>query len=397
MNGKKQSPMAKFFVTAFIGFIVISFMFTGYESFNAPQNVAATVGGHSVSLTEFNNEKNRQLQFYKNFFGGKDLTNKQMERFRINENTIRNLVQQKVMLIFSEKAGVVPSPAQIKEEIKKLPYFQTNGQFDINRYKQILLSNGLTPAKIEEDMANNIKRQLAQMMMANFPISNKYMEEVNSFKSIAFNSNIAQISKEAFRKHIKVSNTKAKKYLATKTNMPIIEALYNERKVALDKKAKGGLKSHQMELAKELLRKDDNDGLKKVIDSVASKIKKALDSNKIKTVESLQKKYGFAFEKSTNINRLEGATGNLLIDSKDLATIFKKGTNAGSGYIFNTVGDVTIVKVSKLAKKNAKETEKTLETERASLTNVLSKKLAQNVIQSLEENVKVKINNRVLQ
>lgn len=397
MNGKKQSPMAKFLVTAFIGFIVISFMFTGYESFNAPQNVAATVGGHSVSLTEFSNEKSRQLKFYKNFFGGKDLTNKQMERFRINENTIRNLVQQKVMLIFSERAGVVPSPAQIKEEVKKLPYFQTNGQFDINRYKQILKANGLTPAKLEEDMANNIKRQLAQVMMANFPLSNKYMEEVNSFKSIAFNSHIAQISKESFRKHVSISNAKVKKFLATKTNMPIIEALYKERKVMLDKKAKGGIKTHQKDLAIELLRKDATDDLTKVVDSVSNKIKKALDSNNLKAITRLQKKYGFSFEKNININRLDGSTGKALIDSKDLNTIFKNGTNGGLGYIFNTVGDVTIVKVSKLAKKKGTKNTEELKKERDSLTSVLSKKLAQNVMKSLEENVKVKINNRVLQ
>ncbi len=45
--------------------------------------------------------------------------------------------------------GLKVSKLATQDEIKKMEVFQVNGQFDINRYKQILSQNRMTPVSFE--------------------------------------------------------------------------------------------------------------------------------------------------------------------------------------------------------------------------------------------------------
>jgi len=45
---------------------------------------------------------------------------------------------------------------EVFDEIKKVPAFQTNGEFDKTRYIEVLRLNGLNPEMFEEDLKANI-------------------------------------------------------------------------------------------------------------------------------------------------------------------------------------------------------------------------------------------------
>lgn len=42
------------------------------------------------------------------------------------------------MIKFATDMGSFPSQEQIVTEVKSLPYFQSNGQFDLEKYKAVL-------------------------------------------------------------------------------------------------------------------------------------------------------------------------------------------------------------------------------------------------------------------
>ena len=122
---------------------------------NTSPNAVAKVGSYPISAREYQMEYNRQLNFFKNYMmQGKDLSSQDIERFGIKNASLKNLVQRKLQLIFADKADVVAAPAQVKKQIKEFEFFQTNGQFDINKYKELLRANGLTPQDFEEDINN---------------------------------------------------------------------------------------------------------------------------------------------------------------------------------------------------------------------------------------------------
>lgn len=230
-----QKKSSSFFVTIFIGFIIISFMFTGYESMRGTPDSVASVGGEDIKFREYQNEYNRQLDFYRQFMGG-DLTSQQIEQFGLRESSVNNLVSGRLMTQFASNMGVLPSVSEVTEQIKNLPYFQSNNRFDIERYKALLAANGLSPADFEEDIQHDIKRQKSQVFFKSFPISNRYLEDVQTFRAKRVKAQVVRIGKESMRKNIKVSNAEIQEFLAEETNARRIEVIFNDRKPTLDQK-----------------------------------------------------------------------------------------------------------------------------------------------------------------
>lgn len=235
MSSNFQKTTSNFFVTFLIGLIVVSFMFTGYESMKGAPNAVAKVGSFPITAREYQMEYNRQINFFKNaIFGGKDLSSKDIERFGIKDTALKNLVQSKLQLVFANKAEIVASPAQIKETIKRFDFFQTNGQFDVNKYKQLLRANGLSPKDFEADITNQVYADNAQNLFSKFPISDRYIDEIKRFKAMRYNAYVAEISEGDLRKFIDVSNNEIADYLKNEANLARTENLFKERKAQLD-------------------------------------------------------------------------------------------------------------------------------------------------------------------
>lgn len=234
MSENFQKKSSNIFVTFFIGIIVISFMFTGYESWKGSPDTVAKVGDIPIKAREYQVEYERQLNFYKNIFGGKDLTSEQIENFRIKDNALRLIVDRKLILKMADELNIVAGPDRIKSEIKNLPYFKTNEQFDLNKYKQLLAANRLTPKEFEEDITEQEKLKIARSLLTKISISKKYIDSIEKFKSSKIKYNAIELSRESLRKNIKVSKTEINSYLSNEQNKARVESTFKERKENLD-------------------------------------------------------------------------------------------------------------------------------------------------------------------
>lgn len=259
------------FLTIFIGLIVVSFLVTGYGTLQGTPDTVVNVGGIPVKITEYQREYDRQTEFYKRIFGGKDLTRAQVEQFKIKDNTIRNLVQRKLLVKISDDMGIFPSDAQIKEEIKKLPYFLTNKTFDINKYKQLLGANGFTPLDFESNFKQDLKGQLANEVLTNFPSSEAYFTELEKFKEQEVTVSLATIRKDALKKFISIPSKEIKEFLANKENKERVANLYKQRKIGLDQPA-------QVKASHILLRAGEGADIK-AVEAKAKKIRASLNSS----------------------------------------------------------------------------------------------------------------------
>lgn len=235
MSEFTKNKTASVFVTLLIGIIVLSFMFTGYQSMQAGSpNAIGKVGDLPIKPEEYQQEYNRQIEFYKQMMGG-EISAKQIEAMGIKQAVLRNLVQRKLMVKFATDMGAYPSEEEIKAEIKSLPYFQTNGQFDINRYKGLLAANRLTPAEFEADVINQLKMKNTQLLVTNFPLSKGYMADMQKIREEKLNAEVVQISKNALRNFVDVSPAELSKFLAGDTNQKRLQSMFNDRKPSLDK------------------------------------------------------------------------------------------------------------------------------------------------------------------
>lgn len=237
MSEFTKNKAASVFATVLIGIIVLSFMFTGYESLRTGGNTPDTigkVGDLPIKTGEYQQEFNRQIEFYKQMMGG-EISAKQIEAMKIKESTLKNIVQRKLMVKFASDIGAYPSEEEVKAEIKTLPYFQTNGQFDITRYKGLLAANRLTPQEFEADVINQLKMKSTQGLLQSFPLSKGYMNDLQKFRDEKIGAEIIQISKNSLRNFVEVSSDELNKFLAEDTNQKRIQSIFNERKSSLDK------------------------------------------------------------------------------------------------------------------------------------------------------------------
>lgn len=229
-----QKKNSSLFVTLLIGLIVVSFMFTGYESMRGSPDTVAKIGSVPIKMAEYQREYERQLEFYRNIFGGQPLTSQQIETFGIRTNTLKNIAQQKLMLILAEDAQVPVPPEKIKEEIKKMPYFLTNNTFDINKYKAVLAANRLSPTDFEAQMSDQVKAEGVQALFSTFPLSQNYLSDIQKFKKEKIAVHIAQFPKESLRKMIDVKKAEVDEFLANPENAERVKSMFTERKSQLD-------------------------------------------------------------------------------------------------------------------------------------------------------------------
>lgn len=237
MSEAKKSKTAGMFVTVFIGLIILTFMFTGYQSFEGGTGGVAnvgSVGGAPIKPEEFNQEYQRQIEFYKQIYGG-DISSKQIEQLKLKDAVIKNIVQRKLMVKFAKDLGTFPSVEEVKAEIKALPYFQTNGQFDITRYKGLLQANSLTPVEFEESVVDQLRMKQLSDLTARYPLSKGYTADLAKFREEKVNAESVTISKNSLNQFIDVSADEMAKFMAIDTNKKRVESMFKERQASLDK------------------------------------------------------------------------------------------------------------------------------------------------------------------
>lgn len=230
---KKASSML---VTVLIGLIVISFMFTGYESFKFSSTGIGKVGDYEVKASEYQNELNRTVKYYSQMMGGKNLTAKDIERFALKKQVLRKLVNLKLRLVLGDYLHIAPSTDKVADEIQKLPYFLDKGVFSLTQYKSLLQRNGLTPQSFEETVIEDLKVQTLQDSFSKVPLSKEMVEDLKKFKAYELNSYVLQFNQTDVQNNLKIPSSAVTVFLAKKDNLSKVEKLFNERKSSLSTK-----------------------------------------------------------------------------------------------------------------------------------------------------------------
>ncbi|EQC45434.1 SurA N-terminal domain-containing protein [Bacteriovorax sp. Seq25_V] len=237
MSSSFQKKSSQIFLTLFIGIIVISFVMSGPFFGTGTPDTIGTVGSHDIKVREFNAEIQRQSQFYAQIFkGGQPLTSNELEQYKVYDSAVRNLVSSKLRLILAEEAGMAVGSEAIKEDIKKAPYFLTNGQFDLSKYKTLLAYNQLTPEDFEADTLNRLRDQKLQALATDISFSSDLLTTLNTLYKDKRLTDIITINADDIKKTLEISKKEISDYLAQDVNKKRVEAAFNSRKESLSQK-----------------------------------------------------------------------------------------------------------------------------------------------------------------
>jgi peptidyl-prolyl cis-trans isomerase D len=232
MSGDFQKKTSSILVTALIGVIIISFMFTGYESMQGAPDSIGKVGDYPISFREYQAEMERQMQMYANYmYGGKPLSAQQIKEMRIKEATLQRLVQQKLFISLADDMSIVASVDDVKNEIKSFPVFkQEKGDFDVTRYKAVLAANRLTPADFELEIESKVKAERLQELIKIVPTSKKYISDLASIKRQQLAAEVISLNRANLEKYIPVDDKEIDAFIAKPDALKRAQDLFQSRK-----------------------------------------------------------------------------------------------------------------------------------------------------------------------
>lgn len=229
MKSAFASKMSYFILTFLFLIIMASFLFSGFSNFSMGSGKAvATVDGTEVTVKEYQVALQRQVEFFTQMMGGKGMTQAQLEEMGIKQSVINGLVQQKLIANTAEHMGFVVSLEEVKNEIKSLPYFKRNEQFDVNTYRNVLQSNGYTPTQFEELIGNDLKQKKVDELFNTTLISENAVKDILNFKNNGLNVHAIKISRQSLAPMVSVSEQEIKDYVAKPENQKTLEAAYTE-------------------------------------------------------------------------------------------------------------------------------------------------------------------------
>src|SRR5688500_2988832 len=123
--------------------VVLAFIALYIPASNDPANGAglndavATVEGSEVTVAEFRQAYNRQMQQYRSAYGA-NMDERLLRQLGIDQRIVQQMIQEEAALAEAGKLGITASDAEVRARIILLPAVQDNGRFTQERYRQVL-------------------------------------------------------------------------------------------------------------------------------------------------------------------------------------------------------------------------------------------------------------------
>ncbi len=314
MSGEFRKKTSGIFITVFIGLIVVSFVISGYDGQKGGSSTIGVVGDYKIDVSEFQNAYERQINLYKQIYGGKELTAKDIQQLKLRENIVKQLVQQKLVLVFADKIGIVPSQEQVRDSILNYSQgdqkiFQTMGVFDVELYKKMLASARMTPAQFEHQSETSIKNQAVLQLISKVPLSKTFSKEIEDLKKKKIKTDFVVINKKQMEAFVPVTEKEISDYLAKNSNQ--LKAKFDIVKNKLTK-------PEEIKIKHILIYKDEQNQ-EKILQDLAKNLNP-------KNFAKMAEKYNRGLEEKKNGGDLGWITKGRGIPEFDIAFSLKPGT-----------------------------------------------------------------------
>ena len=146
-----------------LALIILSFVLTGVGNYliGGSGDYAAKVNGQTIERAQleqaFQSERSRMQQQLGDQFSALAGNEGYMQQMR--RQVLSQLIDNMLLDQYAKKLGLAVSDDQIKDAIRKAPYFQTNGQFDNAKYLDLIGRMGYTADNTAQPMRQQFVNQ----------------------------------------------------------------------------------------------------------------------------------------------------------------------------------------------------------------------------------------------
>ena len=193
---------------AILGLIALTFVFVGVTPGFVGSNYAAKVDGEEINANYFEEAYRNQLRQNPQLAElGETL------RVQVRRAVLENLIQEQLVRNYLDDGGYRISNRQVTDYIQRTPDFQVNGVFDLATYNEVLVANGLDPARYEAAQRQSLREQQLQLAIGASALVTpaeyrRYLNLVAEQRVVS----VAELPQEAVINEIEVSETMIAEY-----------------------------------------------------------------------------------------------------------------------------------------------------------------------------------------
>ncbi len=195
-------------------FIIIAvFVFWGIGGLRGSRgSVVAKIDDTVISQASFLKAYRSQIKLIKQRYGDA-FSDKMLEDINLKENVLDTLINRAVILKEAKKMDISISDEELLAKIKSIPAFQDNGYFSKRRYLYLLRNEGLTPAKFEKSVRDDmIIEKITSIITDSVKTSGGEIRTLFDTRYRKINLKFMKIDALPFLKEIKPSDTEIKEY-----------------------------------------------------------------------------------------------------------------------------------------------------------------------------------------
>jgi peptidyl-prolyl cis-trans isomerase D len=157
-------------IQAVVVIIAVVFVFWGVgANLGGSRSSVATVNGADIPDADFSRAYSQALDGLQQQFGGK-MPPGFADQLGIREQVLHRLIQAELLRQGGEEAGISISELPVRQRVAEMEVFQENGAFSLQRYKDILKQNRMTPGSFEKGLKSDLSADRVQELVGNFAV-----------------------------------------------------------------------------------------------------------------------------------------------------------------------------------------------------------------------------------
>ena len=151
---RKHNRIMQFLLFLLIFPSFVLFGIDGYNRMREKGDVVATVNGHDITQSEWDNAHRVQVERMRNAMPTTDV--KLFDTPEAKYNTLERLVRDRLLAAAAESLRLGVSDQRLAQELQQNPNIaalrRPDGSLDVERYRQLLSTQGMTPASFESQV-----------------------------------------------------------------------------------------------------------------------------------------------------------------------------------------------------------------------------------------------------
>lgn len=193
----------------------VMFGIDGYSRFNEQGSVVAQVDGNKITQAEWDNAHKREVERIR--VSMPNIEGKLLDSPEARYATLERLVREQVLSAATKKLHLTTSDARLARELQQNPTIASlrtaDGKLDMERYRQLVGSQGMTPDMFEAQVRNDLSTRQVMQVLQNSALTSP--AQANAALNAFFQRREIQIQRftpDEFLGKVQVSDDDVKAY-----------------------------------------------------------------------------------------------------------------------------------------------------------------------------------------